>query len=288
MAGAHMSNVVISLSTIPPRFGQIGPTLDSLLNQTAEISEIRLNIPPNYRRFPDWDGTLPDVPSGIRICRVPEDLGPATKILPTAHDLRGQDCEIFFGDDDRVYDPECIALLLKERRRKPDAAICNAFMFVEDVDPRALPNMTYPRASSYMDKPLSYRLLRIWHALTGKAFRKGYKKPRYPVVLEGYCDMLQGFGGVMVRPEMFDDETFNIPNVAWAVDDIWLSGALARGGVPIWVRASIEDLEVTDANYSDPLYEAVIHGADRPTSNTDCTRYLQKAYGIWSENLPKR
>ena len=81
--------LIVSLSTIPPRFDKIGETLKSLLNQSVKADHIYLYIPETYRRFPDWDGQLPHVPDGITIRRTDIDLGPATKVLPAARAHRG-------------------------------------------------------------------------------------------------------------------------------------------------------------------------------------------------------
>ena len=74
-------SLVVSLTTIPPRFPYLMQSLPHLLAQTAKIDEIRLYVPKTYRRFPDYDGTLPDVPKGIRVIQPDEDLGPASKVL---------------------------------------------------------------------------------------------------------------------------------------------------------------------------------------------------------------
>ena len=66
--------LIISLSAIPARFPKIGPILDSLVNQTAQVDKILLYIPNSYRRFPDWDGSLPDVPEGVEIRRTDDDI----------------------------------------------------------------------------------------------------------------------------------------------------------------------------------------------------------------------
>jgi hypothetical protein len=60
---------VISLSSIPPRFDQIGPVLTSLVRQSIRPLAVELWIPTRYRRFPDWDGRLPEVPEGVTIRR---------------------------------------------------------------------------------------------------------------------------------------------------------------------------------------------------------------------------
>ncbi|MGR3529078.1 MAG: glycosyltransferase family 2 protein, partial [Sulfitobacter sp.] len=98
--------MVISLSSIPPRFGTLGVVLRSLVAQSAPLTEIRLNIPKAYRRFPQDSFSMPDVPDGVRIAVVDEDLGPATKVLPTLLDHAGTQMPIIFGDDDRVVHPD--------------------------------------------------------------------------------------------------------------------------------------------------------------------------------------
>jgi hypothetical protein len=49
----------------------------------------------------------------------------------------------------------------------------------------------------------------------------------------GYIDILEGWDGVVVRPEFFDDFAWQIPDILWTVDDVWLSGCLERQGIPI-------------------------------------------------------
>lgn len=94
---------IISLTAIPSRFAGFTPTQESLLAQGANM--VRLHIPRSYRRFPDWDGNLLKVPAGVSIVRCNTDLGPATKVLPATQDLRGQDAQILFCDDDCIVPP---------------------------------------------------------------------------------------------------------------------------------------------------------------------------------------
>jgi len=44
----------------------------------------------------------------------------------------------------------------------------------------------------------------------------------------GYVDMFEGYGGVMLQPNHFDDTAFEIPENVLMVDDIWLSGNLEK------------------------------------------------------------
>ena len=95
----------ISLTTIPPRFENIGKTLECLLNQKAEIFEFCLVIPKIYSRFPDWNGDLPQVPRGIKLLRCEKDLGPACKLFPTLHSIENIDSYVLYCDDDWEYQP---------------------------------------------------------------------------------------------------------------------------------------------------------------------------------------
>ena len=56
--------VVVSLSTIPPRFPHLGEALKCLLDQTFLPDEIRVYIPKAYRRFPQHSFAIPEIPDG--------------------------------------------------------------------------------------------------------------------------------------------------------------------------------------------------------------------------------
>lgn len=116
----------ISLTTIPPRFSKIGKTLNSLLNQTTKIQNIWLNIPRNYKRFPKWDGVLPEVPNGIKIHRINEDLGPASKILPILNNPSAEEY-ILYCDDDWEYEPTWAETFVFHKGKKQSAIAASTF-----------------------------------------------------------------------------------------------------------------------------------------------------------------
>lgn len=94
-------------------------------------------------------------------------------------------------------------------------------------------------------------------------------------------DVLQGLGGAVVRPEFFDDIAYDIPDVIWAVDDVWLSGMLALKGIPIWLPAGLEEPRTTAAHDVASLYLATIEGANRAEANRRCIEYMQQHFNIW-------
>jgi len=274
---------VISVSTIPPRFAALGPTLESLLAQTAPIDRIILNVARRYRRFPDHDGSLPKVPDGIEVVLVDEDLGPATKVLPTVAAYRGQDVNILFCDDDMIYLPNWAKELLDAAQSHPNMAICNVMLNAKQYGLKTDHPDRKPRATyNFKRRDLAYRLKRIWSQLdVFKLYTSRRKPARLLTRRAGFADIFQGYGGVLVRPEFFDDLVFDIPEKLWAVDDVWLSGHLARKQVPIWVISTIF-YRVPDSLPREPLVDAVIDGLDRQASNAACIRYFQQNYGIWT------
>lgn len=105
--------VVISLTSIPPRFQYLHKIIENLLKQTCH--EIWLNIPRRYNRFPVWDGELPDLTnfdSKLKINRDCEDLGPGTKVFGPAQFLDPEDLIVYL-DDDTNYDSKLVTNILK-------------------------------------------------------------------------------------------------------------------------------------------------------------------------------
>lgn len=259
---------LISLTTIPPRMSMIGPTLESLLRQTARVDSIILWIPDRYRR-PDFrDFELPELPEGVELRRCPIDYGPATKILPCAEAFRGEDVNILYCDDDRIYHPDWAANLLGNSELHPGECIAEAGEVVELAVRRAF------KASS------AYRTLRVLTlGMFGYFFRR---KNRRLDPGSGRIDICHGYGGVLVRPEFFSDAAFDIPDVLWTVDDVWLSGHLAVKRIPIRKVArnvSSDKTEVADVN---ALIDFVSDSHGRYAANLACIRYFQTRYGIWT------
>ena len=60
------------------------------------------------------------------------------------------------------------------------------------------------------------------------------KKPS-PWVKGGFIDLLEGWSGVSVDPNWFDDEILNIPEDISRADDVWISGYLESRKIGIFV-----------------------------------------------------
>src|SRR6056297_2178267 len=239
---------IISLTAIPGRFAGLGPTLESLTAQGAD--QVWLNIPRTYRRFPDWDGSLPSVPTGVSIIRCDTDLGPATKILPAAYALRGQDAQILFCDDDCIVPRGWAKRLFSIQARRCDQAVA-----------------VYVRP---------YRVSRLAHKVLGTSV--AYRRP---FVIPGYGAVFFGVGGVVVRPDFFDDVAYDIPQIAWMVDDIWLSAMLARRGIRIYCpwRAAVPKAQSVSKESS--LLDANFQGKGRQELNRAASEYCRDTFDVW-------
>jgi hypothetical protein len=110
--------LIVSLTSIPPRFGGLGARLEELLAQRPDA--LCLTIPNQYARFPDWEGALPFLPSGVTLLRGP-DHGPASKLVAAAAAF--PDADLLICDDDCSYGAGWLAAFRASRAAHPNAAI---------------------------------------------------------------------------------------------------------------------------------------------------------------------
>ncbi|WP_158968961.1 glycosyltransferase family A protein [Chachezhania sediminis] len=278
--------IVVSLSTIPPRFNMLGGVLQSLLNQRQKIDEIRVNIPRTYRRFPEHAFTEPDLPEGVTLRICDEDFGPATKVLPALQDYRGrEDVRIFYCDDDRVAHPTWVEEFVRISKSRPRDCIVNSGLDLKQlgfdtIKGRSPWNLYVPGRRRfdmvYRGRRIKQQVKQLW---TGKKLPKPPRGPAY--AKNGYIDIAEGCGGVLVKPHFFDDKVFDVPAKLWSVDDIWLSGMLELKGTGVWINRQGQIPPEMKAATDSALYMAVIEGYDRTEANAACVRYLQETYGIW-------
>ena len=270
-----MSKLIISLTTIPPRMKLITPTLRDLLAQSAEVAEVRLNISRSYRRFDFDEADIPAYPSGVKVCLVDEDYGPATKVLPTARAFANEDVEILFCDDDQHYPVGWAQQFLDARRERPDACIAETgFQFYDRADTPAPAGVEAlePRAQ-LRKKDLRYRLYRM--ATLGR---------RRPSTFgtAGYLDGFKGYRGAMIRPEFLPAAAFDIPDIMWTHDDVWLSGQMAANGIGIWGFVSDEAWRPPyGAERVNALLDWTYKDHGRQEAHNLLLDYFQKEHGLW-------
>jgi hypothetical protein len=264
--------MIVTLSSIPPRFGELGPVLHSMLRQRLPAEQIILYIPRRYRRFPEWDGALPDVPEGISLRLVDEDYGPATKVLPAVREFVGHHVDILFGDDDMIYDSRWTQRFSEMRKRHPTACITESAYDFPNVAPELRPADRRPRIAAGT---------RSWPERIAGTFRHR-RRVRKRFEDSGYADILLGYAGALVRPAFFGDEAFDIPDILWTVDDVWLSGHLEVNGIPIWNNGDTPRRRRHRSACTEALLTMVYKGHGRREASLAGMAYFRQKYGIWS------
>lgn len=267
---------VISLTSIPPRFSYLGPSLESLLAQGAD--QVRLNIPMRYGRFSDWDGALPKVPAGVHIARCDHDYGPATKVLPTAHDLAGTETQILFCDDDLIVAPGWAERLFRLQAARPDMAVTGYVRGAQGYVPNAVTPLRRPAAWQVPVRwDVPYRLGRLRAKLLG-----GPNPRRRPFVIPGYGEVFFGAGGVVVRPDFFDAVSMDVPPEVWMVDDVWLSAQMARKSIPIYCPFRHPQPQAQEQSDVAALLDLEVDGLGRQDLNRQAAVYCRDRFGIWA------
>ncbi len=277
--------LVISLSSIPPRFDSLGPALEALVSQDVPVDHVILYIPKVYRRFPDYDGELPAVPAGVEIRQPDEDYGPASKVLHAVRDFADTpETDILFCDDDLIYQPDWARQFVTARKERPEEALCSSGWDLSFLGMASAANADQPHfAPQSRTFDLNYRWRKVRTQITRRRWHlERQEKPwRNLIRKSGFMDTFEGLGGVMVKPRFFDAEVFDIPDVLWAVDDIWLSGMTTKNGHRPWAVAQASRFTYTTTREVDALNTSVIDGADRHAANRACARYMKNKYHIW-------
>jgi hypothetical protein len=197
--------VIACLSTVPARINNLRPTLRSLLKQTRSPDEIVLAVPEFSIReersyvVPEYLWHLPR----LRILRSQTDWGPATKFIPVIQQEleagRGNTV-IMVVDDDRVYPRDAVATYLHYSAQLSEAALC-------------FRGAAMPRSLDWRNATM----------IKGDELRE----PRSIAVVTG-C------GSYLIQPRFFDASLWDYskaPPAAFYMDDIWISGWLARHDV---------------------------------------------------------
>jgi GT2 family glycosyltransferase len=255
--------VIVSLTTIPPRMAKVTETLHSLLAQSVAPDHILLTIPRAYRRSEYAYSELPPVPNGVEIMISDQDYGPATKLLPTIRRFQGQDATIIFCDDDRIYPASWLANLLENAKRHPDECITVSGGLISQIE----------AYYHWVNRPNPKFLAPL--------YRRIYALKKRRPVPGGLADIVGGFGGVLVRPEFFDDKIFSIREEFITLDDTWISGHLARRGVKIRIAAGAEIPAARDVADVSSLKDFKRGAMNQNAIDVACIHYFRNTYGIW-------
>jgi hypothetical protein len=123
--------IVVSMTTSPKRINEIFKVIENLEHQTIRPDLYFINLPRFFKRdgsrFSEIPVSLINDKIIINIC---DDIGPATKIIPTCKHKDIKDTDIIFSvDDDIFYPPEILEIFLKAHILYPDCVITGTTLF---------------------------------------------------------------------------------------------------------------------------------------------------------------
>lgn len=130
--------IYVSLTTSPRRLNMLQETIESIMGQTILPDIIVINVPHIFKRTGETYDEIPEYLSKndrVLINRC-DDIGPATKILPTINLVQQDDDTIISIDDDIIYCPTFIQTLIKKSSVFPNSAITGtSFSYIHDYNP---------------------------------------------------------------------------------------------------------------------------------------------------------
>jgi len=266
-----MPKLIVSLTTIPSRVRYLEEFSRSLLRQTVSPDRIELNLPHEYKRRKFTDLELAQVPSCFDVHRC-DDVGPATKLLPTLKRYWESDAVIIYCDDDRVYSEDWIERFLRYAEENPSCAIADECLPIESVRVSRL------------------GATRDWKYRLKRAASLGVYRP-YHFDGTKFPDIAEGFGGVLVRPDFFNERVFDVPDQCWPVDDVWLSANIRSSGHEIvryprnlQQRSYPLKIEGEDVGrLGDSLTQTKVDGQGRASLNFHAVKYCMENLGVWPE-----
>lgn len=243
--------IVVSLTTSPTRIKKIKPVIDCMLNQTIKPDRIYLNLPHVFKRNEStFEMPLPQFITENELVYVNfcDDIGPATKILPTLNLEKEPETLILSIDDDIYYPEHLIETFLAFSKSYPESCITG---------------------SSYMFKNDTLKHKKRNTMLKGKE-----------------VELLEGFSGVLYKRKFFTSNVLNQiytwinENKACKFgDDFSLSNALINNGTDIIMIGRFFDAiwKITPLDYG--LDSDALHlGASGSYNNNNyrkCSDYLK-------------
>jgi hypothetical protein len=206
-AAAPAADLTVSLTTVPSRLPYLFPTLNALLDQTVLPKRFLLALP-RWSRREQRPYRVPELlrsQHAVTLIEEERDWGPATKLIPALRRPDVRPDEAVLGvDDDNIYPRRFLETFARHATAIPEAALS----------------------------------LRGWPVPASLRWRDSRAIKGTEITTPLRTDVITGCAGILVRPRFLDAafaEYESAPSEAFFVDDIWISGHLARRRVPRFV-----------------------------------------------------
>ncbi len=258
------ADIILSLTTMPERLksANFRKVLESFFFQTVKPKEIRLNIPYTLKRTGqayEVPAVLSGLPITIERC---EDEGPATKYLTTLRRIVDPKQRIAIYDDDSFMPVNWIEkmdILTQSDPRTCFTTVGYKAAELFKANPRDFENV-YGKISQ--ERQLMFDLAR--------------QRYRQAISAED-IDIVTGWSGYVIRPNMVDVAALSdfdtMPKDAFFVDDIVMSGCLAKKQTPVKIALGVEHSKFTHPDLFYTLMGAIGATAKEALSLTDNREY---------------
>ncbi len=252
-ANKKEADIVISFTTLPNRLQSksFRKCVIAMLEQSVRPREIRINIPYRLKRtgqeyiVPEW---LIGLNPNVIIVRC-EDMGPATKYIPTLQNFRNQPNQrIVIYDDDSIMPRDFIENSDKNSRKYPNYCFATTSYRFSAGEPH------FHRTNLSSSLTL-FRRISFWLS--------GYREQDLKDRNEEYVltDTVMGWTGYLLTPNMLDltdvTDFDNLPKAAFFVDDVVISAALAKHGTQIAIGPNLHYPKMTLDNFTLLVWNAV-------------------------------
>ncbi len=241
------SNLIVSLTTFPPRIDVVYLSIRSILNQTSRPQKVVLWLAND--QFPLGEEGLPQTllelkPLGLEI-EFCEDIKAHKKYFFSFQKYPNN--PIVTIDDDILYPQNLLEILLETHKKQPNSVVANRVRFME------IENNEF--------KP--YREWKINQLKNNQPSKRIFST---------------GAGGVLYQPHFFQESFFDIEGIKKTKchnDDIWLKAGQIANNVPVIFTNYYfkQFIEIPDSQ-SESLFSTNVFGADNDRQIKEIFEYF--------------
>lgn len=210
--------IVASFTTLPHRYDVLRESMKSLKAQETPVDVIYLALPKIAARLKEPYPPLPqDIAEMCTVVSTDIDYGPITKVYGALVSEEHPDTIIISCDDDTIYPPDFITILVKHAKDYPNSSICGTGALIG-------------KGLAFISIVSSLKEFRSWSGFFGFYLNKNGRA----------VDLVFGVGGVLYRRKFFPPSAFLHHEILqhalkdhtiFCNDDVLISGYLSKVGV---------------------------------------------------------
>jgi|SRR3972149_9906199 len=264
--------VVASYTTLPDRYEVLYKSICSLQEQTHKLDAIYVCVPKKATRLNKEYPPLPEnITNACSIINIDTDYGPLTKIYGALVSESDPNTVIISCDDDVIFAPNHVDILLKHHKNHPNCAICGTGALIG-------------RGLLFISIVSSVNPFRGWNGFTGFKVPPDGRK----------VDLIFGVAGVLYVRKFFpthdklNEEILQYSlrdNAVFCNDDVLISGYLSKQKIERRVFIDIptihhNDYDVRESALSSNIMKMIMR------LNTSIQKVKEYGFFPYMEEVP--